>query len=128
MTVIMEEQKKIYTDKEAFSQIKDKNRKEYIKAWQELKDLYSRYKFEEDHPNEEAIISYFNHLRLEKKMATSSIWTFYSYINSVTNSKYGWQLQSYPRITMVIKGYEMDTNGYHLVDKNHAKYCFICKS
>lgn len=41
-------------------------------------------------------------------MATSSIWTHYSYINSIMKRKYGWKLQSLPRITMVIKGFEED--------------------
>ena len=105
----MEESKKIYTDEEVFAQIKDKSRKAYIKSWHEFKNFNTGHDFNDDHPGEEAIIAYFNHLRLEKRMATSSIWTYYSYINSIMKRKYGWQLQSLPRITMVIKGYEEDT-------------------
>ena len=101
--------KKVYTDEEVFTQIKDKSRQAYMKSWKEFKMFNIGHDFEEDHPGEEAIIAYFNHLRLEKRMATSSIWTYYSYINSVMKRKYGWQLQSLPRITMVIKGYEEDT-------------------
>ena len=99
----MEESKKIYMDKEVFAQIKDKSRKAYIKSWHEFKN------FNTGHDFVEAIIAYFNNRRLEKRMATSSIWTYYSYINSVMKMKYGLQLQSLPRITMVIKGYEEDT-------------------
>ena len=42
-------------------------------------------------------------------MATSLIWTHYSYINSVMKRKYGWKLQTLPRITMTIKGFKEDT-------------------
>ena len=39
-------------------------------------------------------------------MATSSIWTHYYYINSVMKRKYGWKLQTLPRIIMTMKGFE----------------------
>lgn len=99
----------IFTDESVFSQIKEKSRNAYIKSWEDFKNYLAGHNFEECHPGEEDIISFFNHLRLEKKMATSSIWTIYSYINSVMKRKYGWKLQSLPRITMTIKGYEEDT-------------------
>ena len=42
-------------------------------------------------------------------MTRSLIWTHYSYINSVMKRKYGWKLQTLPRITMTIKGFKEDT-------------------
>ena len=99
----------IFTDESVFSQIKEKGRNAYIKSWEDFKNYLTGHNFEECHPGEEDIISFFNHLRLEKKMATSSIWMIYSHINSITKRKYGWKLQSLPRITMTIKGYKEDT-------------------
>ena len=71
-----------------------------------LKTSISILKFEDGHPEEEAIIVFFKHLRLEKKMATSSIWTHYYYINSVMKRKYGSKLQTLSRITMTMKGFD----------------------
>ena len=73
------ERKKVYTDEEVFAQIKDKSRQTYIKSWQELEMFNTDHDSEEDHPGEEAIIAYFNYLRLEKRMAT---WTNYYYNQS----------------------------------------------
>ena len=104
----MDERKKIYADDEVFAQIKDKSRKAYVKSWKDFKNFNIDFEFEDGHPEEEAIIVYFKHLRLEKKMAMSSIWTHYYYINSVMKRKYGSKLQTLPRITMTMKGFEED--------------------
>ena len=100
----MDERKKIYADDEVFAQIKDKSRKAFVKSWKDFKNFNINFEFEDGHPEQEAIISSFKDLRLEKKMTTSLIWTHYSYINSVMKRKYGWKLQTLPRITMTIKG------------------------
>ena len=102
----MDERKKINADDEVFAQIKDKSRKVYVKSWKDFKNFNIDFEFEDGHPEEEAIIVYFKHLRLEKKMARSSIWTHYYYINSVMKRKYSSKLQTLPRITMTMKGFE----------------------
>ena len=99
----------IFTDKDVFKQIKDKSRKAYIKCWKEFRDLHPTINFETSPPGEEALIAYFKHLREEKNVATTSMWTFYSYINSIIKRKYGEKLQSFPRLTMFIKGFDVDT-------------------
>ena len=63
----MDERKKIYADDEVFAQIKDKSRKAYVKSWKDFKNFNIDFEFEDGHPEEEAIIIYFKHLRLEKK-------------------------------------------------------------
>ena len=78
-----DESSTIFTDESVFSQIKEKSRNAYVKSWEDFKSYLAGHNFEECHPGEEDIISFFNHLRNEKKMASSSIWTIYSYINSV---------------------------------------------
>ncbi len=65
----------------------------YEKFWQEFKELNLEINFEEGPPGEEAIVNFFRHLRTEKKVALSSIWTLYSYINSILKRKYGFKLQ-----------------------------------
>ena len=72
----------------------------YVKSWKDFKNFNIDFEFEEGHPEEEAIIVYFKHLKLEKKNGN------YYYINSVMKRKYGWKLQTLPRITMTMKGFE----------------------
>jgi hypothetical protein len=42
-------------------------------------------------------------------LLASSVWTLYSYLNSILKQKYGFKLQDLPRMTMFIKGFEEDT-------------------
>ncbi len=75
-----------------------------------FKEINPEINFEEGRPGEEAIVViFFKHLRFEKKVASSSIWTLYSYLNSVMKQKYGFKLQDLPRVTMLIKEFEEDT-------------------
>jgi hypothetical protein len=60
-----------------------------VKCWKEFKELNPEINFEEGPPGEEAIVNFFKHLRTKKKVASSSVWTLYSYINSVFKRKYG---------------------------------------
>ena len=100
---------RVCEDENVFAQIKEKSRPAYIKAWNDFKDfLGGDFDLEMAPPTEQRIIDFFIHLRTNKQMATSSIWTNYSYINSIFKRKYGTQLQSMPRITMVIKGFGED--------------------
>ena len=41
-------------------------------------------------------------------MASSSLWTMYSMVNSVTKVKYSLSLKAYPRITSVLKSMDVD--------------------
>lgn len=100
---------RIFSDAEVFDQIKDKSRKAYIRSWQNFKEFLPNINFEEGPPAEDDIISFFRHLRQEKKAATSSLWTIYSYVNSVLKRKYGVKLQDLPRVTLFLKGFDEDT-------------------
>ncbi len=44
----------------------------YVKSWKDFKNFNIDFEFDEGHPEEEAIIVYFKHLKLEKKMATTT--------------------------------------------------------
>jgi hypothetical protein len=102
-------EKKIFSDEEVFEQVKPKSKEAYEKCWKEFKELNPEINFEEGPPGEEAIVSFFRHLRLQQKVASSSIWTFYSYINSILKRKCGFKLQELPRVMWFIKGLEVDT-------------------
>jgi len=116
------EEKKIYTDREVFEQIKDASRKQYIKIWQDFKTFTVGHNFEASQPGEEEFIAFFKHLRLEKKLATSTLWTNYSMLNSVMKRKYGSKIQNYPRVTMLIKGFPEDLKKKaHILDEEHLK-------
>ena len=41
-------------------------------------------------------------------MASSSLWTIYSMINSVTKGKYSFNLKQYCRVTILLKSFEID--------------------
>jgi hypothetical protein len=75
-------EKKIFSDEEVFEQIKPKSRKAFEKCWKEFNELNPEINFEEGPPGEEVIVYFFKHPRFEKKVASSSIWTLYSYLNS----------------------------------------------
>jgi len=100
---------RIFSDHEIFDQIKDSSRKSYIRAWKDFKEFNPTLNYEEVPPGEDAFITFFRHLRLEKMFASSSMWTTYSYINSVVKRKYGFKLQSLPRVTMLLKSFDEDT-------------------
>ena len=52
--------------------------------------------------------SYFKNLREEKKMKSSTCWIYYSMLNSVVKGIYGQKLQAFPRITTLLKAYDVD--------------------
>ncbi len=118
---------RIFSDVEVFDQIKDKSRKAYIKAWEDFKAFNPSVNFDETHPGEEAIIAYFKYVRQEKNFATSSLWTTYSYINSILKRKYGWKLQSLPRVTMFIKGFDEDTKKKAAIFEEKDLQSFLTK-
>ena len=77
--------------------------KAYLKAWTDFKDFCK-----EEEPGEKQYISWFNHLRTQKKMASSTLWSVYSRLNYVHQSEFGVRLQQWPRITQLLKSYKGD--------------------
>lgn len=100
----------ILSDNDAFRSIKPKSRPIYIKEWTRFTDFHGNIKeeFQVRPPTEKEVTDYFVFLREEQKRASSSLWTIYSQINSVFTGKYGKKLQQYPRITTLIKSYDVD--------------------
>jgi len=98
----------IVPDEEVFSQFTDDSRKQYRRMWAQLKDYLSAFDFESGPPGEEDFNNFFKFLRMEKKFASSSLWTWYSCLNSMVKRNYNMKLQDFPRLTMLIKGYDTD--------------------
>ena len=94
----------IYSLDEALLTVKEGSRERYSRVWKEYLDFCSTSsEFAYRMPSEYELITYFKHLREVKKMASSSLWTYYSMINSVVKGIYGEKMQKYPRITMLLK-------------------------
>jgi len=101
---------KIFADNDVFEQLKEgKSRKAYQKSWTLFKELSPEWNFEEGPPGEDVILKFFKHLWEVKKVASSSMWTHYSYINHIMQRKYSVKLQALPRVTLYIKGLAVDT-------------------
>jgi hypothetical protein len=64
--------------------------------------------FETSPPGEESFTLFFNFLRQEKKYASTTMWTYYSCLNSMMKRKYNIKLQELPRLTMLIKRFDTD--------------------
>jgi hypothetical protein len=106
----------IQTDAIALESIKEKSRVVYSKAWKEFRDFFpDPSQFDTRRPQEAELLDYFRDLRLKKKRASSSMWTTYSMVNSVTKSKYGMSLQTFPRVTSLLKSYDCDVKKGRLI-------------
>jgi integrase len=64
--------------------------------------------FADGAPLEADLLQHFKVLREEKKMASSSLWVIYSYLNTVLKNRYGMKMQAFPRITTLLKSYDTD--------------------
>jgi hypothetical protein len=99
----------IVSDNDVFQQFtNDKSRKQYQRTWSQFVDFCGDFDFDAGQPGEELLSNYFKFLRLERKMASSSLWTVYSCLNSIFKRKYNAKLQDLPRLTLLIKGFNDD--------------------
>ena len=126
----------IISDEEVFMQIKEPSRKAYRRAWSLLKEVIGEFDFETGPPGEDEFIKFFKYLRIEKKAASSTLWTTYSYLNSVMQRKYSVRLQQIPRLTLLIKSYDTDVKQkakifdddkmkQFMVEKDHSTYWLV---
>ncbi len=76
--------------------------------WSQFRDFIPDFDFASGPPGEEAFTNFFKFLRLEKNLASTSLWTYYSCLNSMMKRKYNVKLQNYPRLAMLLKGYDTD--------------------
>jgi len=105
----------IIADDEVFAQFKEDSRKQYRWIWSQFREHLADFDFESGPPGEESLVAFFKHLRLEKKFASTTLWTCYSCINSMMKRKYNVKLQSLPRLTMLLKGFDTDVKEKALI-------------
>ena len=100
----------IFSLDDALLTVKEGSRAKYKNVWLEFVNLVeaSPGDFVGRNPSEGELISYFKHLRENKKMVSSSMWTYYSMINSIYKGMYGKKLQDFPRITRILKTFDTD--------------------
>ena len=103
---------KIVDDVTALESIKEGSRAKHSKLWREYKDFVHQFKtsidWEVERPKEEDVIGWVCYLRNETKAASSSLWTYYSMLNTVVKSKYGFNLKTYVRVITLIKSYQVN--------------------
>jgi hypothetical protein len=112
----------IVSDDEVFAQFKEDSRKQYKRMWLQFRDYLPQFDFESGPPGEDSLVNFFKYLRLEKKFASTTLWTWYSCINSMMKRKYNVKLQNLPRLTMLLKGYDTDVKEKaHIFDEDEIK-------
>ena len=88
--------------------MKEQSRKLYVKAFNLLREFLGGKDLDVEPPSEHDLLAYFRFLRLEKKMASSSLWTTYSKINSMCKAKYALDMKRYYRVARLIKTFDGD--------------------
>ncbi len=76
--------------------------------WSQFRNFNSDFDFESGSPGGESLTKFVKFLRLEKNLASTYLWTYYSCLNSMMKQKYKIKLQDFPRLTMLIKGSDTD--------------------
>ena len=79
------------------SMLPKQSQKVYEHTWKEFIEFAGH-----DNPAEGNFIQYFHFLRETKSMKASTIWSTYSRLNSVYQTKTGKRLQQWPRITQLL--------------------------
>jgi hypothetical protein len=98
----------IVSNEEIFTQFtNDVSRKQYKRTWLQFVEFCEDFDLEAGPPGEKLLIKYFKFLRFEKKVASSSLWTVYSCLNSIMKKKYSVRLQEIPGLSRLIKGFTL---------------------
>ena len=79
--------------------------KRYEDRWQEF-ILHQQSNKKDMPPTEDHFVEYFDYLKNTKKYASSTLWTIYSMLNNKLQLNFGFKLQKFPRITLLLKLYE----------------------
>ena len=96
----------VLCDQEAFESIKEGSRSNYVKIWEKFVKFCG---FDEKNaPKEEQVLKLIKKLRYEENAASSSLWTYYSMLNSCVKAKYGFNLKHYSRVTTQLKAFDTD--------------------
>ena len=89
---------------EALSLLKEGYSPKVKKIWMDFVS-FCECSFDDSAPKEDSFLKYFKFLREDKKLASSSLWSYYSLLNTVMKNRYNTPLQQYPRITTLLKSF-----------------------
>ena len=78
-----------------------KSAHEYDLAWAK----FEAFRNNAEEPHEADYLKYFDYLHDGKKFKASTLWKNYGMLNNVHQRKYGTRLQIWPRLKMLLKGY-----------------------
>ena len=76
----------------------------YDIAWERFQEF--RGSSAADEPDEHDYLKYFDYLREGREFKASTLWCTYGKLNSVHQRKYGKKLQLWPRIKLLLNGYQ----------------------
>ena len=82
----------------------NKSKKAYDKEFSEFINFIQK----NTEPSESDFLQYFDTLRRVKHLKASTLWSKYSMLNGTYHIKYGKRLQTYPRLTALLKSYNAD--------------------
>jgi hypothetical protein len=116
---------KIVSDEEVFGQFSEDSRKAYKRAWSQFMEFSMNVDFEAGPPGEELLSKYFKFLRLEKKVASSTLWTVYSYFNCIMKRKYSVRLKEFYRLTLLLKSFTQDVKQEAAIFDNNLIKAFM---
>lgn len=80
----------------------------YEQAWATFKQFRREEleKSDDEAPNLDDYLAYFDHLRTVKKLKGTSLWSMYSRLNSMHTRLYHSRLQNWPSFSTVLTGYQ----------------------
>ena len=100
---------KIVDDVTALESIKEGSRAKHSKLWRDYVHQFgTSIDWEVERPKEKDVLGWVCYLRKDRKAASSSLWTYYSMLNTVVKSKYGFNLKTYVRVATLIKSYQVN--------------------
>ena len=120
---------------EALSLLKEDYRPKVKKVWCNFVACCNK-SFDDKAPKED-FLTYLKFLREEKKMASSSLWTYYSLLNTMMKNRYNTPPQRFARITTLLKSYadikkkasifEYEEVKSFVLHSNSTPYCIVRK-
>ena len=90
----------IVPNDDVFAQFKDESSKQCRRVWSQFREFISSdFDCKSGPPGEECFTKFFKFQRNEKKYASTTMWTFYSCLNSIMKRRYNVKLQELSRLT-----------------------------
>jgi len=116
----------IVSNEEIFMQFTNEvSRRQYKRTWMQFVEFCEDFDLEAGPPGEKLLSKYFKFLRLEKKVASSSLWTVYSSLNTIIKRKYSVRLKEFYRLTHLMKSFTQDVKQEAAIFDNNLIKAFM---